>query len=172
MAPVIETPRLRLRPHAPADLDVCAALWGDAAVTRFIGGRPFTREEVWARILRYAGHWLWLDFGFWIIEEKDTSRFLGEVGFGDFQRQIIPPLQGIPEIGWVLSPHAHGLGYATEAVGAVVAWGEKHFGAVRTVCIIHPDNVASLRVAARCGYREWRHTEYHGVPITLFERLP
>lgn len=172
MAPVIETPRLRLRPHTPADLEVCAALWGDAAVTRFIGGRPFTREEVWARILRYAGHWLWLDYGFWIIEEKDTSRFVGEAGFGDFQRQIIPPLQGLPEIGWALAPHAQGLGYATEAVSAVVAWGDQHFGAVRTVCIIDPGNAPSLRVAAKCGYREWRNTEYHGARTTLFERLP
>ena len=172
MPPVIETERLRLRCHAPADLDVCAAMWGDPAVTRFIGGRPFTREEVWARMLRYAGHWLWLNYGFWAIEETDTGRFVGEAGFGDFRRQIDPPLTDIPEIGWVFAPPAQGKGYATEAVSAVVAWGEQRFGPVRTACIIDPGNTASIRVAEKCGYREWQRTEYHGAPTILFERNP
>ena len=52
-APAIETPRLRLRAHRPDDLEASFAMWGDPAVTRFIGGRPFTREEVWGRFLRY-----------------------------------------------------------------------------------------------------------------------
>ena len=147
-------------------------MWGDPAVTRFIGGRPFTREEVWSRILRYAGHWLWLNYGFWAVEEKDTEKFVGEAGFGDFQRQIEPSLQDIPEIGWVLAPHAQGKGYATEAVSAVVTWGEQRFGLVRTACIIDPGNGGSIRVAEKCGYREWRRTQYHGQPTILFERRP
>jgi RimJ/RimL family protein N-acetyltransferase len=170
MPPVIETPRLRLRGHAPADLDVCAAMWGDAQVTRFIGGRPFSREEVWARILRYAGHWQWMKYGFWAIEEKASRVFVGEAGFAEFHRQLHPPLTGIPEIGWAFVPQAHGKGYATEAVSAIVEWGDAHFGNLRTACMIQPDNAASIRVAQKCGYREWCRTEYHASPTILFER--
>jgi RimJ/RimL family protein N-acetyltransferase len=44
-APILETDRLRLRAHTAEDFAASAAMWGDPDVTRFIGGRPFTREE-------------------------------------------------------------------------------------------------------------------------------
>src|SRR5258708_13679099 len=121
MPAVIETARLRLRSHVPRDLDVCAAMWGDPVVTRFIGGRPFTREEVWSRILRYAGHWSWMNYGFWAVEEKDTGLFAGEPGFADFQRQIDPPLQDLPGIPWAFAPPAHRKTYRPDALPAVFA---------------------------------------------------
>ena len=56
-------------------------MWSDAEVTRFIGGKPLSGEEVWARILRYAGHWSMLGYGYWLIEEKATGpRALSVVG--------------------------------------------------------------------------------------------
>jgi RimJ/RimL family protein N-acetyltransferase len=65
--PLLETDRLLLRGHRPEDLDDCKALWGDPDVTRHIGGRPFSGEEVWTRLLRYVGHWCWLGYGFWAV---------------------------------------------------------------------------------------------------------
>src|SRR5215469_12995657 len=79
--PVLETERLRLRRHRVEDLADCLSLWGDPDVTRFIGGTPASEEEVWARILRYAGLWSLLGFGYWRIEEKASRGFVGEVGF-------------------------------------------------------------------------------------------
>ena len=169
-APAIETDRLVLRAHAVEDFPDCLALWTDPEVTRFIGGKPSTREEVWARLLRYAGHWALLGFGYWVVAEKATGRFLGEVGFADFKREIEPSLDGMPEIGWVLASHSHGRGYATEAVRAALAWGEGHFGPIRTACIIAPENGPSIRVAERCGYREFRRTTYKDQPTIMFVR--
>jgi len=145
-------------------------MWSDPAVTRYIGGRPFSAEEVWARILRYTGHWVWMSYGFWVIEERATGSFVGEVGFADFQREIEPSLDGIPEAGWVLSSRAHGQGYATEAVRAAIGWSETRFGAARTACLIHPENRASVRVAEKCGFQEWTTAYYKGQPILMFQR--
>jgi RimJ/RimL family protein N-acetyltransferase len=145
-------------------------MWGDPAVTRFIGGRPFSREEVWARILRYVGHWHWMNYGFWAVEEKDTGLFVGEAGFAEFHRQIEPPLTGIPEIGWAFVPRFHGRGYATETVRAAVAWGDERFDWPETACIIDPANVASIRVAEKCGYGLSQQTQYHGHPAYIFRR--
>ncbi len=123
--PAIETERLLLRGHGVEDFADCLALWTDPAVTRFIGGKPSTPEEVWARLLRYVGHWSLLGFGYWVVTERVTGRFLGEVGFADFRREIEPSLEGVPEIGWVLTPQGHGRGFATEAAGAALAWGTR-----------------------------------------------
>jgi RimJ/RimL family protein N-acetyltransferase len=168
--PTISTERLILRGHGPDDFPDSLALWTDPEVTRFIGGKPSTREEVWARLLRYAGHWAMLRFGYWAVTEKATGRFLGEVGFADFRREIEPSLDGVPETGWVIAPHAHGKGYATEAVRAAIAWGETHFGHGRTACIIAPENGPSIRVAEKCGYREFSRTTYKDKPTIMFMR--
>jgi RimJ/RimL family protein N-acetyltransferase len=169
-APVIETERLTLRGHTLDDFAECAAIWGDPRVTRFIGGRPSTEEEAWARLLRNIGHWAALGFGYWAVREKSSGRFVGDVGLADLRRDLQPSLAGIPESGWVLAPWAHGQGFATEAVRAVLAWGETHLRATRTVCLIAPDNAPSLRVAAKCGYKEFGRTTYKGEPTVLLER--
>jgi len=76
--PTLTTGRLLLRPYRLADFDAYAAMWADPAVTRFIGGVPFTREQSWSRFLRQIGVWHHLAFGFFAIEEKATGRFAGE----------------------------------------------------------------------------------------------
>lgn len=144
-------------------------MWSDPAVTRHIGGKPFTREEVWTKLLRYAGLWSVIGFGYWVIEEAATGRFLGEAGLADFQRSLDPAMEGAPEVGWALAPWAHGKGYATEAVRAVLSWADSQLGP-KVVCIIDPGNEASLRVAEKTGFRQVRRLTYKGEPTILFER--
>ncbi|NBB14945.1 GNAT family N-acetyltransferase [Caulobacter sp. SLTY] len=170
-APVVETERLRLRPHAPDDFEASLALWSDPEVTRFIGGRPAAGEEVWARVLRYIGHWTALGYGFWAVEEKATGRFIGEAGFADFRRTISPSLSGMVEMGWALAPSVHGKGYATEAVQGALAWGDAVFD-VPVCCIISPGNGPSVRVAEKAGFRELTHTTYHDEPTVIYRRDP
>jgi RimJ/RimL family protein N-acetyltransferase len=169
-APEINTDRLTLRGHRLEDFAESAAMWADPKVTRHIGGRAFTEEEVWARLLRYSGHWLMLGFGYWVVREAASGRFVGEAGLADFRRPIQPPFGGAPEAGWALATWAHGQGFATEAVRAVAAWGSAHLPSARTVCMIHPDNAASLKVAAKCGYREYARTRYKDEPTVLLQR--
>src|ERR1700736_5753720 len=93
---VMETERLRLRGHTIEDASKVKALWSDSEVTRYIGGKPLTDEECWSRLLRYVGHWSLLGFGFWIVEEKLTGDFVGEVGFSDYKRDLEPALGAVP----------------------------------------------------------------------------
>lgn len=157
--PTLTTERLVLRGHRASDLDACLAMWSDLEVVRHISGRPSTREEVWARILRYVGHWELMGYGMWAVEAE--GRFVGECGLAQFERGV--PEIDAPEAGWVFAPEAHGKGYATEAMRAVLAWTT----APRTVCMIAPDNAASLRVADKLGYRETALTAYKGEPAIV-----
>jgi len=54
-APQLETERLSLRGHRLEDFPDCCAMWTDPEVTRFIGGKPSTEQEVWFRLVRYVG---------------------------------------------------------------------------------------------------------------------
>lgn len=167
--PTLTTARLVLRAPRLADFDDAFAMWRDPAVTRFIGGRAFTREEVWARILRYVGHWALLGHGFWTLETVD-GRFVGECGFADFHRELEPSFGDTPEHGWALAPWAHGQGFGREAVAATLAWADANLSGGRTVCMIDPANAPSLALAAACGYRETVRATYKGDPTILFER--
>ena len=169
-APILETERLRLRGHREDDLANCIAMWSEEAVTRFTVGRQLTEEEIWMRMLRHVGHWTLKGYGYWVIEEKSTGTFVGEAGIAEFHRGIEPSIVGIPEAGWVFSSAAHGKGYGFEAANTFLAWGEAHFGSPRSVCIIDPDNAASLNLAAKLGYTEEARTDFRGKPTILLGR--
>ncbi|MGI8841681.1 MAG: GNAT family N-acetyltransferase [Caulobacteraceae bacterium] len=166
----LTTARLTLAPHVPADLDESAELWSDPRVVRYLGAQPSTRAESWARLLRHAGAWALLGYGFWVARERETGRFVGEVGFGAFERDLTPTLGDAPEAGWILSPWAHGAGYATEAALAAMAWADARLAAQDTVCMISPDNGPSLRVAAKCGYIEYARAIHRGAGVVLLRR--
>jgi RimJ/RimL family protein N-acetyltransferase len=168
--PDIETNRLILRAHRLDDFPALAAMWGDPAVARFIGGRPLTRKECWARLLRYAGHWELLGFGFWAVQWKDDARLIGDVGFANWERDISPSLDGLPEAGWVFSTEAHGRGIATEAVNAALTWMHEHVDVKPTVCIIGPENAASIRLAQKVGYQEHCRSVFRGSEVIQFRR--
>lgn len=168
--PVLETERLRLRAHRAEDHAERVAIWSDPDVTRFIGGRPLTGEEVWRRFLQYMGLWDVLGYGYWAVEEKSTGRYIGDIGFADFKRDLQPSLEGMLEFGWVLASHAHGKGYASEAVAAAIGWAEQHRPGLRAVCIIDPANQPSIRVAEKAGFTRWQETTYHGGPTVVFSR--
>jgi len=145
-------------------------MWADPDVTRFIGGTPSTRAQSWMRLVTYGGLWRMLGYGYWAVVERATGAYVGDVGFADFKREIEPPIEGVPEAGWVLSPSVHGRGYASEAVAAALAWVDANVAAARTVCIIAPENAPSIRVAQRAGYVEIARTTYKDEPTLMFER--
>jgi RimJ/RimL family protein N-acetyltransferase len=169
--PAIETARLRLRGHGGDDLPHCAAMWSDPSVTRFIGGKPSTEQQTWNRVLAYVGHWAVMGFGYWVIEEKSSGAFLGEAGFADFKRDIAPAMKGVPELGFALVTQAHGMGYATEAVSAILRWGDANLNYAKTVCLIVPENHRSLRVVEKCGYRTFEEGAFNGRPTLFLARI-
>jgi RimJ/RimL family protein N-acetyltransferase len=168
--PVIETERLRLRGHRASDLPECFAMWSDPAITRYIGGKPSSEQQAWARVLTFAGLWTLTGFGYWAIEEKATGRYVGDLGFADFHRSIAPSMKDVPELGWALATDFHGRGYATEAARAALAWGDAHFESPRTVCMIDVENIPSIRVAEKIGYHEFARTVFNDCPTIFFER--
>lgn len=169
-APVLETERLRLRPHRADDFDALFAMWSNPDVTRFIGP-PSTESRTWMNLALIAGQWALLGLGYWVVEERESGAFMGECGFLDLRRPLGKRMRDVPEAGWIFAPHAHGLGYAGEAMRAALAWADTAYAAPRTVCLINSANAASIRLAQRCGYIAFEDVTYLDTPVTLFERL-
>lgn len=145
-------------------------MWSDPDVTRYIGGRASTPQQTWSRLLTYMGHWKAMDFGYWAIEEKASGAYVGEIGFADFKRDIAATMRDVPEIGFALRSTTHGRGYGTEAVGAVVAWGDAHLASSRTVALVNEDNHRSRRILERYGYAVFDRAQLNGSPVMFLER--
>jgi len=166
----IETDRLILRHLRVEDFPDYLAIASDPDTFRYAQRGPMSSDEAWTRLLRSIGHWWLMGYGLFAIEEKGTGRFVGEVGLGDFRRDLGPDFDGVPEAAWTIARWAQGHGYATEAAAAAHAWMEVRVNATRTVCIIHPSNESSLRVAEKLGYVPFSERSYRGYSVLMLER--
>lgn len=167
---MIATDRLVLRPYDLADFDDYVRMVSDPVIARFLGGQPMSAEDAWNRLLRYAGHWAVFDFGMFAVFERATHRFLGETGVADFHRGLGLDFDTAGEAAWVFTTEAQGRGFAYEAASAALDWyggiDDRH----RTVCLIAPDNRASLILAERLGYLPFGDVTYRGGPFVMLER--
>lgn len=154
------TSRLLLSRPSLADFDDSFALWSNPQVTRYIGGSPANRQEVWARLLRYAGLWQLLGFGYWTVCRRDDNQFIGEVGVADFHRPLLPSIHGLAEAGWVIYPCVQGQGYAQEAVTAALGWMQANFPDKPVVCIVSPENSRSIKLAKKVGFEHCLQPTY------------
>ena len=168
--PTIDTPRLRLRPYRLDDFEDYARMWAEPSVVRFIGGAPLSREAAWVRFLRQIGLWYHFGFGFFLIEDRAEGTLLGECGFHEMRRPLVPSIEGTIESGWALITAAQGRGLAVEAMAAALGWCDVHHPNRRGTCMISIGNLASIAVAAKLGFAEFARTDHHGDAVVLLER--
>lgn len=140
-APVIDTPRLRLRGHGLADLDALCSLF-ETDRSRFMGG-PLPRRDAWRWMASEVAMWPLMGHGAWGIETRDGT-FIGQVGIAQ------PPHFPEPELGWTLLDGFEGQGYAFEAATAALFWAWREpFHTL--VSYIDPANARSIALARRLG---------------------
>ena len=139
------TVRLRFREMVDDDLEQVAQMLADPVTMAFYPA-PKTRAESgeWIRRmqLRYSadGH------GLWVIETFDGT-FVGDCGITWQSYNGIP----VREVGYHVRRELTGRGFATEAAMACVELARAHFAPSQLTAIIHPDNLASRRVAEHLG---------------------
>lgn len=169
--PTLESERLQLRAFVPEDLEASVKLWNDPLVYAGISGKPSSREACWQRLLRGSGSWQMVGYGYWVLCERNTGLQVGEVGIANFGRELKPALPCSPEAGWVLSPQAHGKGYATEAMRMAYQWFDQAMPTFdATYCITNEDNFASIAVAKKLGFVQVEGCEFDDHPVTRWMR--
>ena len=82
------------------------------------------------------------------LEERATGRLVGDAVLFWHSAE-----HRAGEVGYILSPEATGLGYATEAATAMLRLGFDGLGLHRMVARLDERNTASARVAERLGMR-------------------
>jgi RimJ/RimL family protein N-acetyltransferase len=169
------TPRLLIRDWQPEpDAAAAIAIYGDPAVTRWIGDKSLddTVEAVQARLERYRDRAAGFPgLGCWAVVLSATQMPIGTVLLMPLpDRQNAP--SGLIEIGWHFSPAHWGQGYATEAAQALMAYGFTTLGLAALYAVTLPDNTRSIRVTQRLGMADLGLSEdyYGGYRLRLFRR--
>lgn len=143
------TERLLLRRLAPGDAPFVLRLLNEPSVLRFIGDREVrTLEDAEAYIGAgpQAGGGE-PGMGLRLVTSRSTGTPLGLCGL---MRK--PWLDG-PDLAYAFVPEAEGRGYATEAARAVLDSGLHEAGLERVQAVVIPENVGSIRVLEKLGFR-------------------
>jgi RimJ/RimL family protein N-acetyltransferase len=170
---MITTERLVLRPVTVADFESYLPMWVEQAMSGgLVSPLPIQNaEQVWARVLRWIGHWHMFGFGPFVAIERATGELCGEVGFGYFRRGHGADFDNEPEAMWKIANAFQGRGLAREAMEASLDWFDGRPESRRTVCMIDPDNVPSVALAEKLDFAPFTRSDYHGKELVLFERL-
>ena len=169
---MIETKRLTLAPPVVGDFEEVWAMHQEPAVAKLLSQVMGANgpDDAWRKLLRHIGHWSAFGMGVFVVRTREGGDFVGEVGFGSFRRGLGEAFDTVPEAGWILAPRWQGQGLASEAAVAAHDWLMAR-APERTVCLIAPENVVSLHVAAKLGYRAYMRADYKGKQVDLLERI-
>lgn len=164
------TERLLLRGWRPEDRGPFALLNADPRVTRYLGHPRLTAAESDALVDRIERRWTERGLGQWAVEVREKGQFIGFLGFSNHHWY-----PDVLELGWRLRPDLWGRGLATEGARAALSYGFAQLRLERVISVIHRDNVASRRVAEKCGFRLWREetrpspSDGTPLPIVVYE---
>lgn len=149
----VQTPRLTLRAYRPDDVEASLAYYSLPETVAYVPWPPWTREDA-ERLVAVRATRTGLttpDSILSLVIEHDG------VLIGDLVLWPADETMSRGELGWALAPAAHGHGFATEAVAALVAIAFERYGMHRVVARVDPRNVASLRVCERVGLQREGH---------------
>ena len=146
----IETERLLLRRSRPEDAATISAYRSDPNVNRQQGWDRTDLEGVLADIVEMSGRSPgepggWVQF---TVEERGGGRIVGDVGLS-----VADGEPGVIKVGYTIDPAFQGLGYATEAIRALVAYAFETLGAELVRAHASAENAPSIRVAEKVGMR-------------------
>ena len=143
----LRSERLGFRSWTSSDIEFAHRLWGDAEVTRLIGG-PFTSDQIDQRLSSEIAIGARHGVQYWPIFLLASGELAGCCGLRPYHLD-----EGIYEIGVHLLPEYQGKGYAHEAARAVIDHAFRVLCATALFAGHHPDNAASKRLLEALGFR-------------------
>jgi RimJ/RimL family protein N-acetyltransferase len=157
---IIQSPHLDLIALTPDFLDTC--IKGDLESASRILGLVIPSEwpeAKWLMELRLKQMRENPALVPWVLRAvglRETRTMIGHVGFhtlpgADYLNSYAP---GSVEFGYAIFPNYRRMGYASEAVQALMDWATREHGVTRFVVSISPANEPSLRLAQKFGFRK------------------
>jgi ribosomal-protein-alanine N-acetyltransferase len=164
--PLLTTPRLLLRPFTHADLYPLFDILQEPDIFKYFprpGPPPLEKVEriINEQLVQYDEY----GFGQWAVETHQKPGLIGWCGLNHL------PDTDEDEVAYLLSGSARGQGFATEGAQASLEFG---FGTAclnHIIALVHPENMASRRVAEKLGMALLDRKFYWGMECLRFEKF-
>jgi RimJ/RimL family protein N-acetyltransferase len=158
--PTLRSKRLRLRPFDGGDVtDMLEILSGEDVLRYFPGSKRPNRDQVARLVARMLEHWRERGYGLWAVTDGESGVLMGRCGL-----QYLPDTDEV-EVDFILGRPYWGLGFATEAGRASLAYGFETMNFEKIVGIVHPENIPSQRVLEKLGMARIERTVYFGMDV-------
>ena len=145
---ILETERLILRHLCLEDLDALFGLYSDPEIRQYFPEGTLSYSDTKAELEWHMnGHPAFPELGLWATVLKETNEFIGRCGLLPWK---IEERQEV-EVAYLLDKKFWGQGLATEAALAIVQYAFGYLKLSRLICLIDPNNAASINVAQRIG---------------------
>jgi RimJ/RimL family protein N-acetyltransferase len=143
---IFETERLQCRRLTPDDFQAMLEVYGDADAMRWVGdGSPITEDGVRRWIEVTENNYQKRGYGMFALVEKSTGKVIGFCGI------VHPGGQQEAEVKYAFLRSYWGQGFATEAVGELIKYGEQKHGLTYMIATVAPENLASQSVLSKVG---------------------
>ena len=168
----LTTDRLIIRDWSPEDADGALAVYGSAAVARWltpamerVGDTAAMRSVLQA--WQEAQPNLPPPRGRWAVQRREDGEVVGGLVI-----RLLPPYDDDLEISWQLSPPHWGQGYAAEAARALVTWAFTQ-DVDELFAVARPQNHRAISTAKRLGMQWVGETDkYYGLHLQVFRIRP
>lgn len=149
METMLETARLLLNQPTPEDIDAMFRILSDRRTTRFNPSDALNwNEEADGLFQRWQAQWENHGVGYFAVRlpgRQDPIGFAGVKHVALSGRPVLSLYYRLDSAMW----HR---GYGREAAAAVVVHANEFFELPPILALIHPDNTASVRIAASLGF--------------------
>lgn len=145
---ILETERLLLRHLEMDDLDDLYALYRDPEMRRYFPEGTLSYEETQEELAWFLnGHPEHSELGLWATIHKADNRFIGRCGLLPWTIEG----QDEVEIAYMIAKAYWRQGLGAEAASALRDYGFATLKLPRLICLIDPENAASINTARKIG---------------------
>ncbi len=146
---ILETKRCIVRETIVQDVDDFFEIYKEEGIATYIEGLHSTREEEKHYIREYIEKaYRYFEFGVWTILWKETGEIIGRAGFS------VREGYELPDLGFVIALPWQRKGIAFEICDAILQYGKEEYEFERVQALVMPDNVPSLALCHKLGFKE------------------
>jgi RimJ/RimL family protein N-acetyltransferase len=155
---VIETERLILRRIDEGDAQLQFRILNTPSVMEHLGGVK-ELHEIEAKHAKSMAWFAQNGFGFMMLVEKSSGELVGHAGMKRVDNENAPN-QGDYEVGWLIREDRWRMGYAYEAMHAVIEWAFTSIGVPHVVALTSERNVGSWRLMEKLGMQRRKDLDF------------
>lgn len=161
---IFETPRLLIRQLRLDDRELISVITADPQAMKYSASGVIDKSENTAFIIDCQKSYKTTGFGYWAIENKQTNVLLGLCGFN---RHKIGNSEFL-HVNYRLATPFLAKGFATEAATGLKKYCFEQLNEAVLYAIIEPQNLDSIKVAKRCGFKFDFTTEFNNLTVDIY----